>query len=63
MSDLLAPLLYVLDDEVDAFWCFVAYMERVVSHCTKRLITSAALILSSNHCRVEFKLPARPGWH
>ncbi|XP_057376662.1 TBC1 domain family member 15-like [Daphnia carinata] len=29
MSDLLAPLLYVLDDEVDAFWCFVAYMERV----------------------------------
>lgn len=31
MSDLLAPLLYVFDDEVDAFWCFVAYMERVVS--------------------------------
>lgn len=31
MSDLLAPLLYVLEDEVDTFWCFVAYMERVVS--------------------------------
>lgn len=29
MSDLLAPILYVLDNEVDAFWCFVAYMERV----------------------------------
>ncbi|XP_046448423.1 TBC1 domain family member 15-like [Daphnia pulex] len=29
MSDLLAPLLFVLDDEVDAFWCFSAYMERV----------------------------------
>lgn len=31
MSDLLAPLLYVLNDEVDTFWCFAAYMERVVS--------------------------------
>ena len=30
MSDLLAPLLYVLEDEVDAFWCFAAYMNRVV---------------------------------
>ena len=31
MSDLLAPILFVIDNEVDAFWCFVAYMERVVS--------------------------------
>ena len=30
MSDLLAPILFVLEDEVDAFWCFVAYMDRVV---------------------------------
>jgi len=30
MSDLLAPILYVLNNEVDAFWCFAAYMERVV---------------------------------
>jgi len=29
MSDLLAPILYVLNNEVDAFWCFAAYMERV----------------------------------
>jgi hypothetical protein len=29
MSDLLAPILFVIDNEVDAFWCFVAYMERV----------------------------------
>ena len=22
MSDMLAPILYVVDNEVDAFWCF-----------------------------------------
>ena len=29
MSDLLAPILYVMQNEVDAFWCFVGYMDRV----------------------------------
>ena len=30
MSDLLAPLLYVMDNEVDTFWCFVGFMDMVV---------------------------------
>lgn len=30
MSDLLAPVLVVMDDEADAFWCFVEVMERMV---------------------------------
>ena len=42
MSDLLAPLLFVLDDEVDAFWCFSAYMERVVSASFEHTLTLAA---------------------
>lgn len=29
MSDLLSPILYVMDDESEAFWCFVALMERL----------------------------------
>jgi hypothetical protein len=29
MSDLLSPILYVMQNEVDAFWCFVKFMERV----------------------------------
>lgn len=29
MSDLLAPVLYVVRNEVDAFWCFVGFMQRV----------------------------------
>ncbi|XP_077867828.1 TBC1 domain family member 15-like [Saccoglossus kowalevskii] len=27
MSDLLSPILVVIEDEVDAFWCFVGFME------------------------------------
>ena len=28
MSDLLSPILYLMEDETDAFWCFVGFMER-----------------------------------
>ena len=31
MSDLLAPLLVVMETEVDTFWCFVGFMDMVVS--------------------------------
>ena len=31
MSDLLAPILVIVDNEVDAFWCFAGFMDRVVS--------------------------------
>jgi len=42
MSDMLAPILYVMDNEVDAFWCFAGLMEQMVSsiytsHIIKRL--------------------------
>ena len=30
MSDLLAPLLSVMENEVDTFWCFAGFMEMVV---------------------------------
>lgn len=30
MSDLLSPILVVMENEVDAFWCFVGFMEMVV---------------------------------
>ena len=29
MSDLLSPILYVMENEVDAFWCFVGFMKHV----------------------------------
>ncbi|XP_058796976.1 TBC1 domain family member 15 isoform X2 [Phymastichus coffea] len=29
MSDLLSPILCLMDNEVDAFWCFVGFMEKV----------------------------------
>lgn len=34
MSDLLAPILYVTQNEATAFWCFVGYMDMVVSKST-----------------------------
>ncbi|XP_074662893.1 TBC1 domain family member 15-like [Tubulanus polymorphus] len=32
MSDLLAPILVVMENEVDAFWCFAGYMEIMCSN-------------------------------
>lgn len=32
MSDLAAPILVVMQNEADAFWCFVALMERMQSN-------------------------------
>lgn len=32
MSDLLSPILSVMSDEVDAFWCFVGFMDKVCSN-------------------------------
>lgn len=29
MSDLLSPILYLVDDEASSFWCFVGFMEKV----------------------------------
>lgn len=29
MSDLLSPILFVMEDEAESFWCFVALMERL----------------------------------
>ncbi len=29
MNDLLSPILIVMENEVDAFWCFVGLMERM----------------------------------
>ncbi|XP_037298077.1 TBC1 domain family member 15 isoform X3 [Manduca sexta] len=32
MSDILAPLLLLLGNEVDSFWCFVGFMEKIASN-------------------------------
>lgn len=32
MSDLLSPILYLLRNEVDAFWCFAGFMSKVVCY-------------------------------
>lgn len=32
MSDLLSPILCLMDNEVESFWCFVGFMDKVVSY-------------------------------
>jgi hypothetical protein len=32
MSDLLSPILCLMSHEVDAFWCFVGFMDKVVTY-------------------------------
>lgn len=32
MSDLLSPILYIMQDEAIAFWCFVNLMDRMESN-------------------------------
>jgi hypothetical protein len=29
MSDMVAPILYVMHDEAEAFWCFACLMEKL----------------------------------
>lgn len=37
MSDLLSPLLFVTQNEVESFWCLTGFMEMVVSVSTTHL--------------------------
>ena len=30
MSDLLSPILFLMENEVEAFWCFAGFMEKLV---------------------------------
>ena len=48
MSDLLSPILVLMENEVDAFWCLAGFMEMVVS-LNKLLI----LLFSSLCCRLN----------
>jgi hypothetical protein len=55
MSDLLAPIYAVMQDDAVAFWGFVGFMERMVSYgCLKSLP-----IEGTNHC-VGAELSTRP---
>ena len=37
MSDLCSPMIILLDDEADAFWCFERLMRRLVHICSLEL--------------------------
>lgn len=42
MSDMMAPLFVIQEgDDVRTFWCFVEFMERMVSSCAALIRTEA----------------------
>ena len=47
MSDLLSPILVIMENEVDAFWCFAGFMELVVS--IYKIYDDYHFILSISH--------------
>jgi hypothetical protein len=59
MSDLLAPIYAVMQDDAIAFWGFVGFMERMVCDTERPLTCRTA----TNVDGIGAKLPARPVWH
>lgn len=51
MSDLLSPILYLLRNEVDAFWCFVGFMNKVV--CFQDFLIAYIVYIISFHYRYQ----------
>jgi len=49
MSDLLSPILFVMNDEVDAFWCFVGFMDKVVTFPLVMYLHVCFMFLESGH--------------
>lgn len=57
MSDLLAPIYAVMQDDAVAFWGFVGFMDRMVSLWIQGNLDAIA----DRHTGA--KLPSRPVWH
>ncbi|KAJ1655142.1 GTPase activating protein [Dispira simplex] len=56
MSDLLAPIYAVMEDEVEAFWCFVEFMNRMERNFLRDQ-TGMHLQLQTMRDLVQFMLP------
>ena len=49
MSDLAAPILYVMRDEVEAFWCFAGLMDRMEVICPSSFSFYACYAHAARH--------------
>ncbi|XP_077451908.1 TBC1 domain family member 15 [Stigmatopora argus] len=45
MSDLLSPLVFVLESEADAFWCFVSFMEQLHRNFEEQMLGMKAQLI------------------
>lgn len=63
MSDYLSPIMFVMEDESESFWCFVALMERLGPNFnrdqngmhTQLFALSKVYIISSTSLHFAFK--------
>ncbi|KAM3673273.1 TBC1 domain family member 15 isoform X3 [Ammospiza nelsoni] len=49
MSDLLSPVLYVMENEVDAFWCFVSYMDQMHQNFEEQMQGMKTQLIQLSH--------------
>ena len=56
MSDLLSPILTVMEDEVDTFWCFVGLMDRMVAFAFSLAETDSDFFLYRLICLLRIRL-------
>lgn len=51
MSDLLAPILVVMENEVDAFWCFAGFIDMMVNDISLCIVADNVVLLS-DYCQL-----------
>ena len=63
MSDLLAPIYAVMQDDAIAFWGFVGFMNRMVSERTQKQVILNPFVLVLILQIPGAELPSRPIWN
>lgn len=58
MNKILAPLLVIMEDEIDAFWCFAGFMDLIGDHFneTQNSVYSQLITLSKLLCVIDPQL-------
>lgn len=63
MSDFLAPILYVMEDESESFWCFASLMERLGANFNRDQNGMHAQLLALSKVYNIFGLIASKQYH
>jgi hypothetical protein len=59
MSDFLAPILHVMEDESESFWCFASLMERLGGNFNRDQNGMHAQLLGLSKVRMDYPFTIR----